>query len=1124
MKATRSADGRDGPGAASGRAELLGAVALRGPDGSTVPVTRPQVQVLLALLVLEGRPVTRGEIAEALWGDRPLASHWQGAVRGVVSKVRDLVTAADLDAAVSSSGDGTVHLVIGAGCEVDVLQAERAVDAAEQALADGAPASARDLVAPWLDALQQPFLPAGDGDWVRSQQHRVTEVARRAVRIRIEALRAGGRPDLASEAAAAWIHRNPIDEGVHEQLIAALLEDGRRGEAVEAYRRLAELLADELGVGPSDAIASLVGGVRPHVAPSVPPISGAAPAEGAGSPFLGRRHEMDALTAAWRATVTGASPRLVVIHGKSGIGKTRLADELSAVAAREGAQVRWARCFPGAGVPFEPLLSAVHAPLETTSGPDDANPTGPALARADALRAIAVGMQTAAERPAVLVLDDLQWASDDVTAALEQTVAGLRGPLLIVATGRNLPGPVHEVLARIQRSLPTTQIRLRGLDPADLEPLFDQDGDRAAEQADALHRRTGGHPFFVTELVISPRRTGMTVDPGSVPEAVRSWIGHRADALAKPVRSRLDLAAVIGEELALATLARCAHIDVEEALDQVELLVDDGFLVETDRIDVFAFPHLITRDAIYERIGPSRRARLHLAVAEALGASGPAPGRHAELAHHLTLAGPDHALDAGAALLLAGREALDSGAWSLAESHYGEAAQIAPDDPAIRAGALTGLARAAHLQRRRAEAEDLVNQVLAITRAHRLPLEFAEAVLVLVGRAGRGATQRLDDLEQAALLREALDGIAALDARDPIDRSGGGDAATRTARVRRDTLTCHLEGELAQALTLSAPAAERSALARHAVSLARGLDPPDTHLTARALLIDRLSRLDPSQLGDRIGDIDQVLAIAPSGRSVDTTLAALAYRHEDLLLCGRRSESRRSLDDAVDLADRSEHPYWRWATAAWRGLDALIDGDLVRAEELAFAAAGLGGDEPGVAACLGVNLVDIRLYQGRSAEVLDLLAGAAEASPNIPCYRAVLALCAAEAGDTELADRSYRHFRDAAFATIPEDSNRLLTLVVLADTAGQLGDAASAEVLHDLLLPAADLQAILNCYGGGGAYWGPVAHQLGRLAALAGRPGDAEGWFARAERSARDLGARAALDRISADPLRGALR
>jgi DNA-binding SARP family transcriptional activator/tetratricopeptide (TPR) repeat protein len=1123
MEATRPAAGRAVREPSSGGVDLLGTVCLRGPDGAAVAVTRPQVQVVLAFLVLERRLVGRDELAEVLWGDRPLANHWQGAVRGVVSKVRDLVAAVDLDAAVASLGDGTVRLAVGAGCTVDLVEAERAIEAAEQALAAHDHAAALEGVDPWWDPLQQPFLPAGDGDWVRSQQHRVTELARRATLVRIEAQRAGERPDLAAEAATTWLLRSPLDEGVHEQLIRSLLDDGRRGEAVEAFHRLARLLSDELGIGPSDAVASLVGGTRPHRAPSAA-ASSSAPMDASSRIFLGRRAELAQLVDAWRSTIASARPHLVVVHGKSGIGKTRLADELGAVAAREGAAVRWARCFPGTGLPFEPLASAVRTAPERPEEGGPLAPTGAALARADSLRTIADGLHRLASRPSVLVVDDLQWASEDVTAALEQTLTGLSGPLLVVATARNLPGPVHDVLGRIQRALPTVQVRLRGLEPADLEPLFDDRGQGAAEQADALHRRTGGLPFYVSELAIAPRRTGAPIDPGSVPDAVRSWIGHRADALAKPVRSRLDLAAVIGEEIGLSTLARCANVDAGEALDQVEQLVDEGFLVETDQLDVFAFPHLITRDAVYERISPTRRARMHLAVAEALRAGRPAPGREAEVAHHLTLAGPDHATAAGRSFLRAGREALDSGAWSLAESLFAQASQVAPDEPAIRAGALTGLARAAHLQRRRTEAEDRIDEVLAITRAHRLPLEQAEAVLVLVGRAGRGATSRLDDLQQAALLREALDGIAELEARAPIDRTSHLDDATRAERLRRDTSICHLEGELAQALTLTASLEERRALAEHAVSLARGLDPPDTHLTARALLIERLHRMEPEHVEDRLANLDQVLAIAPSGRSVDATLAALAYRHEDLLLCGRREGSVRSLDEAVELADRSQHPYWRWATAAWRGLGALIDGDLERAEQLAFDAAAIGGDEPGVAACLGVNLVDIRLYQGRAGEVLDLLAAAADDAPHIPCYRAVLALCAAEAGDADLAARSYEPFRASRFATIPQDSNRLLTLAVLADASVQLADAASADALTELLRPSSGLQAILNCYGGGGAYWGPVAHQLARLAALAGRTDEADRWFAEAERSARDVGASAALARIVDDPMRAARR
>src|SRR4029077_18867491 len=154
------------------------------------------------------------------------------------------------------------------------------------------------------------------------------------------------------------------------------------------------------------------------------------------------------------------------------------------------------------------------------------------------------------------------------------------------------------------------------------------------------------------------------------------------------------------------------------------------------------------------------------------------------------------------------------------------------------------------------------------------------------------------------------------------------------------------------------------------------------------------------------------------------------------------------------------------------------------------------------------NLVDIRLLQGRSVEILDALRAAADDNPHIPAYRAVLALCCACGGDPEGARAAYDHLAARGF-TLPPDSNWLLGTAVLADTATTLEDHDGARTLARLLEPYSDRQVVRNCCGGGGAYWGPVAHHLGRLELLLGRTDRARELLEAAVHAAQSIGSAA---------------
>jgi hypothetical protein len=230
-------------------------------------------------------------------------------------------------------------------------------------------------------------------------------------------------------------------------------------------------------------------------------------------------------------------------------------------------------------------------------------------------------------------------------------------------------------------------------------------------------------------------------------------------------------------------------------------------------------------------------------------------------------------------------------------------------------------------------------------------------------------------------------------------------------------------------------------------------------------------------------------------------LTAHCYRHEDVLRSGDLVHAGAALSDAEGLVRRYPDPYWNWVTRTWRAIEQVNTGDLDRAEQLAFDAAALRAGIDEAAACLGVNLVNIRLYQGRSGEVIALLRDAVDAHPNIPTYRAVLALCAAEARDLDAAEEQLRYFTVDSLRGLPDDTNRMLALAVLAHTAATIGADDVVPMLRDALEPYRGQWVVLNCYGGGGAVWGPVDHALARLAWLTHDP-LADVWFERAANQA----------------------
>lgn len=154
-------------------------------------------------------------------------------------------------------------------------------------------------------------------------------------------------------------------------------------------------------------------------------------------------------------------------------------------------------------------------------------------------------------------------------------------------------------------------------------------GERNIDAA-ALHRATGGNPFFVTEA--------LGVDNADVSLAPRDAVLARTTRLGPSARAVLDAAAVAGprvEPWLLEDLTAAESGAVEECLASGVLCSQDGVLV---------FRHELTREAVLEAMSPTRRPSLHRLVLQALQVHASSEQDLWRLAHHAEGAASEEAV------------------------------------------------------------------------------------------------------------------------------------------------------------------------------------------------------------------------------------------------------------------------------------------------------------------------------------------------------------------------------------------------------------------------------------------------------------------------------------------------
>jgi len=596
---------------------------------------------------------------------------------------------------------------------------------------------------------------------------------------------------------------DPLNEAAVQLLILALARSQRRGEALRAYQRLAELLQREYDSVPSERTRALYEAVlrgddsilrdtddngetgdtmdgnradegmmaergtraegnviprpdaqprRPGATPttflSMPVTSLSATGEpssanhdhrsGEGlqigrthqSPLVGRERELETLHGLlyqieqYAQARHGApdipldtqrAARCVVLMGEAGIGKTRLAEEVSREAQRRGWTVLWGRIYAQErGIPYRlwtevlrkaldqgvwqeeeisnqlSLYQSLAALLPELESARSGSPTPLALSglsleqeQSRLWDAVYQLLATASETaPLVIVLDDVQWADGGSCQLLAHLARRIHTrPILLIATCRenelaDNDSPLRHLIAEMLREHAVMALDIAPLTSEQIGMLVSHIPNLPESVLRHIQDRAAGNPFFAEELA---RTT-----PPTLPRTISAALDHRLSRLSDLCRLLLGNAAILGGSFEFPVISALGLersgelVDEDTLLDVLDEALRAGVLTEegTGAHISYHFWHPLLVSHLYDSISLTRRVRLHRRAADVLRELH--AGRQEEVAatitHHLLQGRAEPALIAFYAEMAGDRAYLLS-VYSEAERYYRQAVE-----------------------------------------------------------------------------------------------------------------------------------------------------------------------------------------------------------------------------------------------------------------------------------------------------------------------------------------------------------------------------------------------------------------------------------------------------------------
>jgi hypothetical protein len=706
----------------------------------------------------------------------------------------------------------------------------------------------------------------------------------------------------------------------------------------------------------------------------------------------------------------------------------------------------------------------------------------------------------AAERPLVVILDDLHWIDDSSASLLFHIARRIEGSrILVIGTLRpeeidigrgEARHPMSSIVSEVKRHYGDVVIELGLEDESSALAFVEQLLERESIVTDATFRerfvaQTRGHPLFAIELLNDMRERGVLVeeedgrwiegpelDWTTLPARTEGVIEERISRLSGELQDILTVASIQGGTFTVQIIATVLDFDERQLLkvltrelERVHRLVREeaSERIGGRRISQFRFQHQLFQKYLYDRLGMSERELLHEDVAKSIEEL---YGEQREslpivLAFHFDRANiPDRA---AYYYLKAGRRAVAVYAYREAVAHARAGIEILAGDTNDELGLRLDLGLL--LGDASLRGGNAVDSMVAFRETAELALEHdaqEAAAKAAIGYTQPGWRYNVIDATTIDLLRRSL---ALLDESD-------------------SDLRARLLANFARATQGTESEDDSLAMVAEATAMARRLENPRALVDCLRIRfnIDR----GPESIHERLALADEILHLTRNLDDKALLMESLAFSLYDRLATGDIASCENSLEEMRPIAAEAADPFYVYHEATMRVALLILRGAFDEAERCAVEAMQTG-KELGVTqvdGVMGLQIFTVRREQGRLAQFAPVIRTFLDREGADSSWRPGLTLACADVGDLEEARKQFDIIAEDNFSAIAQDSLRQTCLCYLAEVCDALGDAERAEALYDMLLPYAELVLVV---GNATACLGSTARYLGQLAAVMGR-------------------------------------